>query len=85
MAGLDVLQPAALAAPRPCCSMPSTRCSRAWVGAVDPAATSLLWQLVVGLLASGVLMPFIWQPPALAHWPVRSCCWPFWAGSATMP
>ncbi|MFO1075745.1 MAG: DMT family transporter [Geminicoccaceae bacterium] len=68
--GLDVLQPAALAALASVLLYALYQVLTRLVGAVDSAATSLLWQLVIGSLASGVLMPFIWQPPALAHWPV---------------
>ena len=40
------------------------------VGRVDAAETTLLWQLLVGAMLLGLVVPFVWQPPDLAHWPL---------------
>lgn len=40
------------------------------VGRVDSAETTLLWQLLTGALLLGLVVPFVWQPPAIAHWPL---------------
>lgn len=68
--GVGVFQPAAAAALLAVLLYALYQVITRRVGAVDAAATSLLWQLVIGALATGFLVPFVWQPPAAWHWPL---------------
>lgn len=40
------------------------------VGRVDSAATTLLWQLLVGAAVLGLVVPFVWQTPEPRFWPL---------------
>jgi drug/metabolite transporter (DMT)-like permease len=68
--GLSVLHPAAIVALASALLYALYQVLTRMVGGVDAAETSLLWQLVIGSLAASFVVPFVWQPPALAHWPL---------------
>jgi drug/metabolite transporter (DMT)-like permease len=68
--GLGVLHPAALVALASVLLYALYQVLTRMVGRVDAAETSLLWQLVVGSLAASFVVPFVWRPPALEHWPL---------------
>ena len=50
------------------------------VGRAEPAATSLLWQLLVGTVLAGFVAPFAWRTPPVGHCPCS--CW--WRRSAVL-
>lgn len=68
--GLGVLHPAALVAVLAVFLYALYQILTKMVGHADAAETSLLWQLVVGALLASLAVPFVWQPPALEHWPM---------------
>jgi drug/metabolite transporter (DMT)-like permease len=68
--GLGVLHPAALAALGAVLLYALYQVLTRMVGRVDAAETSLFWQIVVGSIAASGVVPFVWQPPAPAHWPL---------------
>lgn len=68
--GLGVLHPAALVALLCVFLYALYQILTKLVGHADAAETSLLWQLVAGALLASLAVPFVWQPPALEHWPM---------------
>lgn len=68
--GLGVIHPAALVALLSVLLYALYQILTRLVGQVDAAETTLLWQLVVGTLVAGCVVPFVWQWPAPADWPV---------------
>lgn len=68
--GFGVLEPAALAALLSTLLYALYQVLTRMVGRVDAAETSLLWQLVIGTVAASFVVPFVWEPPEPAHWPL---------------
>jgi drug/metabolite transporter (DMT)-like permease len=68
--GLGVMHPAALVALLAVLLYALYQVLTRIAGRVDPAETSLLWQLVVGSVVLSFVVPFVWRPPALEHWPL---------------
>ena len=66
--GVGVIQPAALVTVLAVLLYATYQVMTRIVGRVDAAETSLLWQLVVGTVAVGLIVPFVWQTPAPGHW-----------------
>lgn len=68
--GLTVISPAALVTLVAVLLYAVYQILTRMVGRVDAAETTLLWQLVVGILALSAIVPFVWQTPEPAHWPL---------------
>jgi drug/metabolite transporter (DMT)-like permease len=68
--GLGVMHPAALVALLAVLLYALYQILTRLAGRVDSSETSLLWQLVVGSLVLSFVVPFVWRPPAVQHWPL---------------
>jgi drug/metabolite transporter (DMT)-like permease len=68
--GLGVMHPAALVALLAVLLYALYQILTRLAGRFDSSETSLLWQLVVGSLVLSFVVPFVWRPPAVQHWPL---------------
>lgn len=68
--GLGVLHPAALVALLAVFLYSLYQILTKMVSHADAAETTLLWQLVAGVVVASLAVPFVWRPVALEHWPM---------------
>jgi drug/metabolite transporter (DMT)-like permease len=66
--GLEAVHPAAIAAVLCSASYASYQVTTRLVGDSAPPAVSLFYSCAVGVLASSLMLPFVWQPPDTAGW-----------------